>query len=55
MSLHWGYSRVEPNFIHNLKPIVAIQSYQIFATSFNLIYDGCHDDRWRFFEPAKDY
>ena len=34
MALNFGHDKLEPNHIHNVKPLVALPFYQVMVTNF---------------------
>ena len=47
MALELGYDDLEPNHIHNIKPMVALPYYQLFTNNFMFKYtSGINAGQW---------
>ena len=56
MSLAFGRDKMEPNHIHNIRPLVALPSYQLMLNNFQFVYTaGINYNVWRTSAKEKDY
>ena len=55
MSLAFGHGDLEPNHIHDIKPLIALLYYQLMVKHYYFTYVGTERGVWRYPEPVKTH
>ena len=56
MSLSFRHDELEPNHIHNVKPLIVLPYYQLIVNNFQFVYtSGINYNVWRTPAKEKDY